>query len=81
MTRASTSRILEYIKQVVVHVVFSKGKLMLSWSILFLVVAVVAGLLGFGGIAGTAASIAQILFVLFIILFVVSLIFGRRRVV
>jgi uncharacterized membrane protein YtjA (UPF0391 family) len=70
------------ISQAVVNTLFWKGRrLMLGWSILFLIVAIVAGLLGFGGVAGAASSIAQILFVLFIILFVVSLIFGRRRVV
>ncbi|WP_319577854.1 DUF1328 domain-containing protein [uncultured Desulfobacter sp.] len=51
---------------------------MLSWSMLFLVVAIIAGVLGFGGLAGTAIGIAKILFGLFLILFVVSLILGRR---
>lgn len=53
---------------------------MLSWALLFFVVAIVAGIFGFGGIAGTAAGIAQFLFVVAVILFVVSLIFGRRMV-
>ena len=39
-----------------------------------------AALLGFAGIAGTAAWIAQVLFVVFLALFLVSLIFGRKRV-
>lgn len=52
---------------------------MLSYTILFLVLAVVAGILGFGVIAGTAATIAKICFALFILLLVVSL-FTRRRV-
>ena len=51
---------------------------MLSWSILFLVIAIIAAVLGFGVIAGTAAWIAQAAFVVFLILFVVSLITGRR---
>ena len=51
---------------------------MLSWAIVFLVIALIAAFLGFTGVAGTAAGIAQILFVVFLILFVVSLIFGRR---
>lgn len=55
-----------------------RSDIMLSYSILFLIIAIIAGVLGFGGIAGTAVGIAKILFVLFLILFVVSLIFGRR---
>ncbi|HMJ88611.1 MAG TPA: DUF1328 domain-containing protein [Candidatus Acidoferrum sp.] len=51
---------------------------MLSWSIIFLVVALIAAFLGFAGIAGTAAWIAKVLFVVFLVLFLVSLIFGRR---
>jgi uncharacterized membrane protein YtjA (UPF0391 family) len=50
---------------------------MLSWAIMFLVIALIAGVLGFGIVAGTAAWIAKILFVVFLILFVVSLISGR----
>ncbi len=51
---------------------------MLSWAVLFLVIALVAALFGFRGVAGTATSIAKTLFVIFVILFVVSLIFGGR---
>ena len=51
---------------------------MLSWTLLFLVIAIVAGLLGFGLIGGTAYMLAKICFFLFIILFLVSLIRGRR---
>lgn len=51
---------------------------MLSYSILFLLLAIVAGALGFGVIAGTAAMIAKICFIIFVILFVVSLFRGRR---
>jgi uncharacterized membrane protein YtjA (UPF0391 family) len=51
---------------------------MLSWALVFLVVAIVAAIFGFGVIAGTAASIAKILFFVFLVLFVVSLLFGRR---
>jgi uncharacterized membrane protein YtjA (UPF0391 family) len=50
---------------------------MLSWAILFLVIALIAGVLGFGVVAGTAAWVAKVLFVVFIILFLVSLISGR----
>lgn len=53
---------------------------MLSYAILFLIVALVAGVLGFGVLAGTAMWIAKVLFVIFLILFLVSLITGRRPV-
>jgi uncharacterized membrane protein YtjA (UPF0391 family) len=53
---------------------------MLSWSVTFLIIALIAAALGFGGIAGTAVGIAKILFFVFIVLFLVSLIFGRRKV-
>lgn len=50
---------------------------MLSWAVLFLIIALIAGVLGFGVVAGTAAWIAKVLFVVFIILFLVSLLTGR----
>ena len=50
---------------------------MLSYALIFLVVALVAGVLGFGVISGTAASIAKVLFVIFLVLFLVSLFRGR----
>jgi uncharacterized membrane protein YtjA (UPF0391 family) len=46
---------------------------MLSWALMFLIVALVAGVLGFGVVAGTAAWIAQVCFVLFLVLFLISL--------
>ncbi len=52
---------------------------MLSWALLFLIVALVAGVLGFGVVAGTAAWIAKVLFVLFLILFVIGLLSGMRH--
>lgn len=51
---------------------------MLSWSIIFLIVAIIAGILGFTTIAGAALSFAKILFVIFLILFIVFLFLGRR---
>jgi uncharacterized membrane protein YtjA (UPF0391 family) len=51
---------------------------MLSYSLIFLIVALIAGLFGFGFIASTAAGIAKILFFVFIVLFLVSLVMGRR---
>lgn len=50
---------------------------MLTWTIIFLVVALIAGLFGFGGIASTATGIARILFFIFLVLFAISLIAGQ----
>ena len=49
---------------------------MLSWALIFLIVALIAGLLGFGVVAGTAAWIAKACFLIFLVLFVIS--FLRR---
>lgn len=49
-----------------------KEWIMLSWALVFLVLALVAAAFGFGGIAGTATSIAQLLFVVFLVLTVVT---------
>jgi uncharacterized membrane protein YtjA (UPF0391 family) len=53
---------------------------MLSWTVLFLGIAIIAGLLGFGLIFGMAYGIARICFFLFLVLFIVSLLSGRRAV-
>jgi len=50
---------------------------MLSWSVLFLVVALIAGVLGFGGIESSAAGIARILFFIFLVLFAVAFLSGQ----
>ena len=47
---------------------------LLSWAIVFLVIALVAALFGFGVIAGTSITIAKWLAIIFIILFIVSVI-------
>ncbi|MEN0652196.1 MULTISPECIES: DUF1328 domain-containing protein [Hyphobacterium] len=52
---------------------------MLSWAILFFILALVAAVFGFGGIASTFVGIAQILFVVFLILFVISLVIRLVR--
>jgi uncharacterized membrane protein YtjA (UPF0391 family) len=49
---------------------------MLTWTIVFLIVALIAGALGFGGVASTATGIAKVLFFIFLVLFVVSLVGG-----
>lgn len=55
---------------------------MLSWAVMFFIIAIIAALFGFGGIAGTAAWIAQALFAVFLavflVLFLVTLVMGRR---
>lgn len=53
---------------------------MLSWAVIFFVVAIVAALLGFTKIAGSSMQIAKILFIVFLILAVLVFIFGRTRV-
>jgi len=53
---------------------------MLGLSITLLVIALIAGLLGFTTIAGAAIGFAKIVFVIFLVLFLVSLVFGGRRV-
>ncbi|MEP1357702.1 DUF1328 domain-containing protein [Ekhidna sp.] len=48
--------------------------IMLSWTIIFIVVALVAGLFGFTKIARGAAGIARILFFIFVLLLILSLV-------
>jgi len=55
---------------------------MLSWAVIFLVIALVAARFGFTGIAVAAAGIAKVLFFIFLVVFIVALIMGlmqRRR--
>jgi uncharacterized membrane protein YtjA (UPF0391 family) len=59
--------------------VHSRRNDMLSWALIFFVVAIIAAIFGFGGIATASAGIAQVLFFLFLVLFVVSLIMGLAR--
>jgi uncharacterized membrane protein YtjA (UPF0391 family) len=47
---------------------------MLSWALVFLVVALIAGVLGFTTIAGASIALAKLLFMIFLVLFVISLI-------
>jgi len=55
------------------------GYLMLSWAVVFLIIAIIAAVFGFSGIAAASAGIAKILFFIFIVLFVISLVFGLIR--
>ncbi len=51
---------------------------MLSWALMFLIVAIIAGVFGSGVMVGAVAWIAKVHFLLFLIAFVVALIIGRR---
>ena len=63
----------------VLSCVFStRGQLMLSWALTFLIIALIAGALGLFGLQGLAMQVAWILFVVFLVLFLVSLVTGRR---
>ncbi len=50
-------------------------RVMLYWSLVFLVVALIAAIFGFSGIAAASAGVARVLFGLFLILFVASFVF------
>jgi uncharacterized membrane protein YtjA (UPF0391 family) len=53
---------------------FTRGVLiMLSWALLFLIIALIAGALGLWRVQAVSSEIAWVLFVIFLILFVVSL--------
>jgi uncharacterized membrane protein YtjA (UPF0391 family) len=52
---------------------------MLSWALIFFVVAIIAAIFGFGGISIAAAGIAKILFFVFLVLFLVSLVMSLAR--
>ena len=52
---------------------------MLSWAVIFFVVAIVAAVFGFGGIASASAGIAQVLFFIFLALFVIALVMRLVR--
>ena len=51
---------------------------MLSWALMFLVIALIAALFGFTSVAGTSMAAAQVVFFVFLVLFVVALVMGRR---
>ncbi len=44
---------------------------MLTWALIFLIVALVAGALGFTGVAAGAAVISRVLFGVFLVVFLV----------
>jgi uncharacterized membrane protein YtjA (UPF0391 family) len=56
-----------------------KVRVMFSWVVTFLVIALIAGVLGFGGIAGASIEIAKAIFFIAIILFLISAVVGLVR--
>jgi uncharacterized membrane protein YtjA (UPF0391 family) len=57
----------------------SGGRVMLSWVVTFLIVALIAGILGFGGIAGVSIEIAKTIFFIAVVLFLISAVVGLAR--
>jgi uncharacterized membrane protein YtjA (UPF0391 family) len=57
----------------------SEVRVMLSWVVTFLIIALIAGILGFGGIAGASIEIAKIIFFIAVVLFLVSAVVGLAR--
>ncbi len=51
---------------------------MLTWTLIFLALALVAGVFGFGGISSIAGGFAKVLFFVFMVLFAFSLFTGGR---
>jgi uncharacterized membrane protein YtjA (UPF0391 family) len=47
---------------------------MLTWAVIFLLIAIVAALFGFREVSSIATQIAKVLFFIFVILFIISLI-------
>jgi uncharacterized membrane protein YtjA (UPF0391 family) len=56
-----------------------RGRVMLSWVVTFLVIALIAGVLGFGGIAGVSIEIAKTIFFIAVVLFLISAVVGLVR--
>jgi len=52
---------------------------MLSWALIFFVLALICGYLGFFGLAGVAASIAQVLFLVFLAVLVLGFVMRALR--
>jgi len=56
----------------------TRNATMLSYALLFFVVALIAGAMGFGLVGGMAYTAAKICFFVFLVLAVISLVSGRR---
>lgn len=50
---------------------------MLSYALMFLIIALIAGAMGFGLVGGMAYGAARILFFIFLVLAVISMLTGR----
>jgi uncharacterized membrane protein YtjA (UPF0391 family) len=48
--------------------------MLLTWALIFAVIALSAGVFGFGGVASAAGGVARILFFIFLVVFLVTLI-------
>jgi uncharacterized membrane protein YtjA (UPF0391 family) len=59
--------------------VLKRGRVMLSWVVTFLIIALIAGVLGFGGVAGASIEIAKIIFFIAVVLFLLSAVVGLAR--
>lgn len=46
--------------------------MILSWVVIFLIIAIIAGFFGFSGVAQESAWIAKVLFVIFLALFLLT---------
>ena len=52
---------------------------MLTWILIFLVIATIAAIFGFGGTAGLTATAGQMLFYIFALCFVFTLVINALR--
>lgn len=50
--------------------------MLLTWALIFFIVAIIAALFGFTGIAAGAMEIARVLFFIFLVIFIVLLVFS-----
>jgi len=51
---------------------------MLSWAMIFLIIALIAAIFGFGGIVGGAIGLAKVIFFISIVLFMIACLMGRK---
>ena len=52
---------------------------MLSWALVFFIIAIIAAVFGFGGIAAGAVEIAKILFFVFLVIAAITFVMGLLR--
>ncbi len=56
-----------------------RNQTMLTWALIFLVIAIIAAIFGFRNIEGIATQIAKVLFFIFVIMFIISLVMHYRQ--